>query len=488
MAYGVTDEGFKLKRLEQILLELRQDAAAIFQDLLEPGDIVDTSDSSTLGRWINLISIPEAEQWENGQLVYSSFDPNTAVGIALDNLIELSGIPKRKAATYSNTTGVISGVVNSTVPINSVVGSVSYSYNFKTTRDVVLTTDDSVGIAVSIANVLDNTAYEITYTSTTGLSSNTVTYTSDSDTTEDEILLGLLSVIVSSHPTLSGSIQGSTLFINKASIFQASNFFVSTNLTIEESSKVVSLIAETTGELPAPSGSLTVIKTPAVGWNRVTNPLTATLGSDIETDEELRLRFYNTKFERSTNTLDAIYSALVNVEGVESVSVYENDTDFTDILGITPHSFAAVVLGGDAEDIANAIYQNKPAGVRSVGDQVITIYDIQGFPRQVRFIRPSPVNIFVTIDLLTYPDFPSDGAAAIRSAIISFALSEFGVGGDVIYSRLYTPINSVQGHSVTSMFIGTSPSPSGTSNIPINFDEISNFTSANIIINETVAP
>lgn len=482
MAYGVTDEGFKLKRLEQILLELRQDALAIFQDLLEPTDVLDTSDSSTLGRWINLISIPEAEQWENGQLVYSAFDPNTATGVALDNLIELTGIPKRRAATYSNTTGVVTGDLFTVIPQNSLVGSSVNPYTFRTSQEVVLSATPAVGIVVDVSVVLNTTPYTITYSTVSG--SNTVTYTSDSSATAGEILEGLRLAIVSSHPELVATIVPEGLSVQKVSIFSASNFTVSANLSIVKASKTVSLIASDVGEIPAESGTINVIKTPVIGWDSVNNPLSVTLGSLTETDEELRLRFYNSRFERATNTLDAIYSALVNLEGVESVFIYENDTDVVDSLGQPPHSFTVVVLGGDSEEIANTIWENKPIGILSNGGEAVTIFDVQGFPHIIKFTRPSPVNIYISMTLETYIDYPSDGASRIRSEILDFARENFGVGEDIVFSRLYTPINSVEGHSVTDLRIGTSPSPTGQANIPIDFDEIGNFNSVNIIITE----
>ncbi|MNG12202.1 hypothetical protein D3C84_957990 [compost metagenome] len=78
---------------------------------------------------------------------------------------------------------------------------------------------------------------------------------------------------------------------------------------------------------------------------------------------------------------------------------------------------------------------------------------------------------------------PGDAADQIKAAIISYADSNIGVGKDVIFSRMYTPINTVPGHQINSLFIGTTPSPVGTSNITIAFDELASFESANIVVN-----
>jgi uncharacterized phage protein gp47/JayE len=79
--------------------------------------------------------------------------------------------------------------------------------------------------------------------------------------------------------------------------------------------------------------------------------------------------------------------------------------------------------------------------------------------------------------------FPADGAAQIKQAILEYAAENFSVGDDVAASRLYTPINSIAGHEVNYLYIGTAPSPSGSTTIPIEFNRIASFDPANIIIN-----
>jgi uncharacterized phage protein gp47/JayE len=57
------------------------------------------------------------------------------------------------------------------------------------------------------------------------------------------------------------------------------------------------------------------------------------------------------------------------------------------------------------------------------------------------------------------------------------------IGEDVLYSRLYTPINSsTEGFYVNSMTIGTSAAPVGTSNISVDYNEIVNISASNILV------
>lgn len=481
MAFGINDTGFEIKRLEDIIEEKRALAVSLFQDLLEEGDFVDTSDSSTLGRLISLATQAEAVTWEQLQLAYSSLDPNTATGIALDNIVQYSGIT-RQSPSYSLVTGLFKGDNGTSIPIGSNVGSNSHGNIFSTTSTLPLTPTTSSGVDISVFSVANSTNYTITY-SISSVSSNTVTYTSDASATESEILTGLYDEIISAHPLLSASIVDGILVVTKTDIFQTSTFSVSSNLQIDKVSKLGSMIAEEIGAISAPSNTLTIIKTPVLGWDSVTNPSAATEGSEQETDEELRLRFRNTKFELSSNILDSMYSALSALSGVENVAVYENDTDVTDGNGLPPHSFMAVVLGADSETVAHTIWLNKPTGITSVGNTLINVTDSQLFTHPINFERPTPIPIYITMTLTTDELFPADGEDQIKSAILEYSQSQFSVGDDVIYTRLYTPINSVEGHQVDSLFIGTSPAPTNENNIAIPFNDIASFDSVNIIIN-----
>lgn len=477
---GVEQTGFVLKRLPEILLELRQEAVEIFQDLVEPGDIVDTSDSSALGRLIALVSPSDADLWEAAQEVYAAFDPNSAQGIALDNLVAYAGIT-REGVSFSTSSVLVSGDIGTFITPGSVVSSPTSGERFNIPSGVGLTPTFASGITVTILTVTNSTVYSITYAGTTN--TQTISYTSDASATLEEILNGLSSAITSGHPTLTSSVVGTTLIVDKIDAFQSVTFTASSNIGITKVRKIVEVVAENPGPIEQQANTINTITTPILGWDSVTNLTATSLGSLEETDEELRLRFRNSKFERATNTLDAIYSALVGVDGVEEVIIYENDTDVTDSNGVPPHSFLPIVVGGTSVEIADAIWQNKPIGILSYGNTTVSVEDIQGFPHDVSFSRPEPVVIYITINLTTDEFFPANGEDLIKQSIVDYFNSEFGVGDDVIYSRLYTPINTVPGHQVDSLFVATTPAPVATSNIVIDFDEIASISDVNIIIN-----
>lgn len=246
--------------------------------------------------------------------------------------------------------------------------------------------------------------------------------------------------------------------------------------------------AVNTGPIIALAGTLTEIDTPVSGWSTVTNALDATLGTDEETDVELRVRRAQSVARDATNVIDAIFAAVADIDGVTQVIVLENDTDAVDVNGLPPHSFQVIVVGGDDTEIANAIWLTKPAGITSFGTTTVPVNDSQGIPHNISFSRPTTVDIYVEVTLNTFADYPSGGDDLVKQAIVDYANGDlvanrdFSLGDDIIYTRLYTPINSVQGHEITDLKIDTVSPPTGTSNIVIAPTEIGNFITANITV------
>ena len=67
--------------------------------------------------------------------------------------------------------------------------------------------------------------------------------------------------------------------------------------------------------------------------------------------------------------------------------------------------------------------------------------------------------------------FPADGVEQIREAVLDYLSTNSTFGEDIIYTRLFTPINTVPGHQVDLLEIGKTPLTLGTSNITIDWNE-----------------
>jgi uncharacterized phage protein gp47/JayE len=238
--------------------------------------------------------------------------------------------------------------------------------------------------------------------------------------------------------------------------------------------------------LPA---TVTVIDTPITGWDTVTNPDSATPGTNQETDSDLRARRQRSVARTSQAIIDGIRAGIEDIEGVTQAVVLENDTNVTDANGLPAHSFQVIVSGGLEADIANTIWIKKPAGILSFGNTTEVIIDSQGIAHDISFSRPDEVDIFVSVTLTRFPEYPVNGDALVKQAIVDYAngdLTEgrsFGLSDDVIYTRLYTPINRVAGHEIDDLQISFTSPANGVINLPIGPTELAKFTADNIVVN-----
>ena len=101
--------------------------------------------------------------------------------------------------------------------------------------------------------------------------------------------------------------------------------------------------------------------------------------------------------------------------------IYVNETDTTDSIGIPGHSIATVVRGGNAQAIAQAIYDKKAPGIGTYGSSVSTAVDAEGNLVPIAFTRYSDKIVYVYLFIRVL-----DGGdqTAISSAVIP-AVTQF---------------------------------------------------------------
>lgn len=485
---GLTPQGLEIKSLTEVIDDYKTQAIAIFSDQTLPGDVVDVGDNSALGRIIGVVSPALADVWEALQLVADSFNPNAATGIALDNIVVLSGI-NRLPETPTRAQVVFQGDTNIALssPLGKVYSSVQQR-SYSIVNPVMLSPQAASGVGVAVITPTAGATYTISYT-TDGVNYIDTSIVAAASPTRLSILNQLkVAVDAALSATFNSYIDtpNERLFLLRDDPFQTVSFTTSINMRIEKVLKPGLVQDDEDGPFPANAFDIDTISVPIVGWDSVSNPVPAITGRLQETDEELRERFRNSKFIISANIIEALIDALRNVTGVKDVQVYENDTDITNSLGVTPHAFMPIVFGGLPTDIAQAIWENQPTGIGSIGNTVVQIADSQGYIHDIGFKRPTEVPIYMTLDISNTGGLPGDAIAQIRQNLIDYGEITYFIGDDIIYSRFYTPINAVPGHEVNSFTIGTAPSPVGTSNITIAFDAVATFDPANIII--TISP
>lgn len=249
--------------------------------------------------------------------------------------------------------------------------------------------------------------------------------------------------------------------------------------------------SEFTGtDAAANSGTITVINTAVTGWNSVTNAADAVPGTDTETDAALRVRRVEELTIAGTGTVDAIRADVLSDVDVLQVDVFENTSDITDANGLPPKSIEVLVYDGDPaaltdDEIAQLIWDTKPAGIRTVGQESGTATDGNGDSQTVYFSRPSPVELYLDIDIDVDSTTGYAGETALKEALVALNDSDFRQGRDVIINKLIQVCLSFDGViDVTDLKTDTSATPTNTANYVIGPRELARFDTGRITITE----
>lgn len=484
---GLSATGFDKKIFEDIRAEIE---SALRTSL---GQGINTVPPSILGTLINIFAERESLIWDLAEAVYFSQYPNTAIGAALDGVVALTGIT-RLASTPTRQLGqLLFGTVGETIPAGTLV-SVQGNPNaqFRQDTDVTLVAGTDEVQRLTPSAVPDAGNFKLRYKDqTTAVIPFNATGAQIADALNALGKLsgmsgtGSLSTTVDlTYGGLNGSQDHPLLEVveNNLLIGVTPVTLAVTTLTAGVPQGVSDYTAVENGETQALEGTLTVIDTPVAGLDRVYNPQDAIVGRNTETDNELRIRRRQTLQVAGAGTLDAIRSRLLNLEGVTSVLGFENKTLITDIEGRPGKSYEMVVQGGDPQTITQTVWDSKPAGIETFGNQTGTALDSQGIGQQVKWSRPTEVPIWVEVDIETDLNFPPSGAALVEQAIIDY-INGLGIGKDVVvYPGLICAIGTVAGIVDIVVRIGIAPSPTLDDNIDIDAAEIAVTDSAKVVV------
>lgn len=202
----------------------------------------------------------------------------------------------------------------------------------------------------------------------------------------------------------------------------------------------VTATCQVKGAIAAPTNTVTIIATPTLGWQSVTNLSPATSGLPVETDLQLRQRQSLSTGLPANTPLDSLRGALMAVTGVAASRVYENDSNIIDTYGVPAHSIAAVVDGGDVDDIAGIMARKKTPGVGLYGDIVVPVTDAYGVPHDVGFFRSKPVKVAFYIPIRVFRGYTADTKTAIQQAVAAW-VSALGIGNRLPLTRAYDAAN-----------------------------------------------
>ncbi len=244
------------------------------------------------------------------------------------------------------------------------------------------------------------------------------------------------------------------------------------------------LFAKNDGDFSVNIDTLTTIITPVTGVERITNPYESVAGSDIETDNELRLRAANSLTYRATSIFDGMLAQILQLTGVSKIAGKENNTKNTvSYKGIVlePNSIAVVVKGGDLQAIGKIMLENKTVGADVMGDIDINVYEeISKQTSTMRIYRPTQValkaELQVAINNLTTQDY----ADQLKNQIINI-IDNYNINDEIIPFQVASSL-SLMNVKLVDFKMGIITGSATYNPIQLNFTDEATISPANIVV------
>jgi hypothetical protein len=228
------------------------------------------------------------------------------------------------------------------------------------------------------------------------------------------------------------------------------------------------------GPIPCPAGSLNQIYRAIPGWDSINNPDDGVLGNNVEGRAAFEARRAASVALNSQGSLPSVLGAVLAVPNVIDAFVTENVSNNVQTIGgvsLYPNSLYVAVVGGNANDIAKAIWTRKAPGCAYNGNTTVTVYDqspqyVPPYPAyRVSFEIPNPLAILFAVNIVNSNLVPADAATQIQNAIVTaFAGGDGGprakIGTKLFASRFYAPVAALGSWAqIISIEIGSNNNP-----------------------------
>lgn len=475
-----TNNGYEVRRFDTLLEQLR---SSLENNLGTP---ISSSPDSVIGILNSVIGNQLAIQENDIQALSNNLDIYKAEGVYLDKLVRYIGISRLSAQPAK---GLLKITRNAITPINS-------STTFATgdgTRFVCPTIRTAPelcnAIGLSPVTAVQGVVYSI------NINTNNFTKTASATDTLNDIINHFVTDINGKLGYTTSNDNG-TLRISVPDTSQNGLIITSIgNFNVVDVTSYNDCESLESRFLQVPANVVNTLITSRPSIVSFNNPFAFVSGRNLETDEELRARYENSFFNGGNTTFDNILGRLLQLPNVVDVVIRENQTINADLVtGLPPKSYECIVVEGNPENIAEAIWVSKPLGIETHGDILSSVIDIKGNSHTVKWSRPDNIYIFVEVTYSKYDEevFPVNGDTLIREAVLEYGQS-LSLDNDVIPERFIGGIyRAVDGVDSISIRIGwstdvndTSPN-SGylTSRIPIGEIQLPIFTRGRITLIE----
>lgn len=423
MADIITSAGFDKPTMPEIINQIGD----AMQLVVGP---VNRAPDSVTGQWIGVEGEQVAILMEALEYAISGRSLATAEGAALDALGDWMGGIDREGETFTTVNTVVYGDESTQLPAGTQASAGSET--FRLTSNAVISRASLLDGEINVSD-----ATKSTYT----IRVNGVDYTYTKVTSDTaQTIATALSVMVDASPSVDSSATGSVIKIQSENLVSGVPVSITAGLTWQTIGSPAIFQAVNAGFVEIAVGALSNPVSAVDGWTGVNNLVAGNTGHGRESDTSYRQRLYAARrAQMGAATAPAIEARLLNeVPGVTLAMVLEND-GMTAANGIPPKCINVVVNGGAEQDIADAIWKYKAAGIGTYGTTSLTITDSYGNKHTVMFSRPVSQSIYVKINVTlldSEEELPADVIAAIKQGVMNYA-GTLSINDDVITQRIY---------------------------------------------------
>lgn len=298
----------------------------------------------------------------------------------------------------------------------------------------------------------------------------------------------VLTVTVTCNPTNFSpfTIPAGTVF---STVGGQENFILANGYTTNETSFSLNLNYSENGNSTVIIGD----KLQTTGFSQITDIVITNIvdGQNRENDLQYRRRIQST-YPAANNTIEFVEGKILELQTVKNVGHNYNDTAQT--VGLLPpyttEWMAVPVVGADLDSfktaVATVIINNKVPGSPTYGNTTVTVDDIFGTQKTVKFTIPDEVQLQINVVVAT-PESTGfldlSNLTSIKEQIADY-INSLTIGKDVSYSRCAAPLFADPGFDVVTFQIKalTDGAWVTNGNYTINAREYASITTANIVI------
>lgn len=250
--------------------------------------------------------------------------------------------------------------------------------------------------------------------------------------------------------------------------------------------------------------AITESPSPPTGIENITNPDQTSGGIEKEPDDELRARAKKSLAKGSSSTAASLISGLGDIFGVSTTSLIVNDGNEVDEAGLPPHSFEAVIQGGDKQEIGQYLIDNKAAGAESYagayGTPVTVVGELpNGQDYEISFSRPVDLKLYIDASIEVTDEFDTNGEDSVMDSVVNYVggvlssgntvSGDLDVGDDVLINRVQQEVMDIRGvYDVTELSIqfDTEPSQNDVNNLTVTNRQAATASAIDNTLNFTI--